>query len=124
MCIICQILAEQKAAREGEIGITTADSGQAESSLQRDQDKANINATNAEAVRKLAHAAQILDGINQSGAVKRVIGLIEQLVPAVPEAEPAPASTAASDVPPEIADLIRELGLNPEDVVVHTFPKV
>lgn len=92
MCIICQIMAEkEEATRKGEIGIATAaDSGQATSPLQVDQDKASINVNNAEAVRKLAHAAQILDDINEGEAAQGVVKLIKKLTSVVePEPEPA-----------------------------------
>lgn len=98
MCLICQILAEQEAARKGEIGITTAaQEGQVSSSIQQDQDRASINLTNAEAVRKLAETAQILEDIHQDAAAKRVVDLINHLVPAQPEPGPIPDKQASDE---------------------------
>lgn len=95
--------------------------------IELDKARAEVNVTNAEAVRKLAHAAQILEGINQSAAVKRIMDLIDELVPAQPDPGPAPeAPEPAEDdgVPPEIAELAKqlaeELGISIE---VLRFPR-
>ena len=63
--------------------------------IQLDSEKARVNKTSADTVVTLAHAAQILYNINETSAVKRVIGLIEEQVPAKPDPEPAPMQEEA-----------------------------
>lgn len=127
MCLFCEIRAELERAGKGEVGITQPPM-EATTSLEVEANRADIDAVNADSVLKLAKAAQILYSMNEGEALKRTIGLIKQLAPAQPEPElppaTAPAEDPGQDLPAELAEIARHLGVNPEDIQVVRFPKV
>jgi len=121
----------QEAEQAGSIGEAQ---GSSETSVELEQEKANVNLTNAHTINELSQAAERLHEIGATDSVQEILKLISVLTDtgapaaAQPTRNPIPGEATGDDVmddlPPELREFIQSLGGSGITATIHRFPKV